>query len=162
MRGASVLVLSVEDKAPKLASTVSSWWCRIFLVSDLSFFLVDCRYIHILCLQTNTVIVFIIVFVFVFIASPWIVSLAERQWQCKFYFLFGRVVRVQADFLILSKSEPVVGCTCYAVCHAYAPTFCLLFSIFSCNRLLNIYTYINRYTYTCIYSGIVGGFRFWW
>ena len=35
--------------------------------------------------------------------------------------------------------EQVVGCVCFAVYLAYVPTFCLLFSIFSCNRFLNIY-----------------------
>ena len=45
-------------------------------------------------------------------------------------------------FLILAKSEQVVGCVCFAVCLACVPTFCLVFSILSCNRFLNIYTWI--------------------
>ena len=51
-------------------------------------------------------------------------------------------------FLILAKLEQVVGCVCFAVCLVYVPTFCLMFSILSYNRFLNIYIYLYiLYTY---------------
>ena len=40
--------------------------------------------------------------------------------------------------LILAKSDQVVGCVCFPVCLVYDLTLFLLFSIFSCNRFLDI------------------------
>ena len=90
VRGAAVLVLSVEDKAPKLASTVSSWWCRILLVFDLSFFFTDCRYLDCVFIFLIRIVShdFIIVFVFVFYCNS-LDCRGKRQWQCKFCFSWG-------------------------------------------------------------------------
>ena len=134
VRGAAVLVLSVEDKAPKLASTVSSWWCRILLVFDLSFFFTDCRFLDCVFIFLIRIVShdFIIVFVFVFYCNS-LDSLSSRA-AVAVQILFSLGVCGESScwcFLILAKSEQVVRCVCFAVCLAYVPTFCLLLSILS-------------------------------
>ena len=125
VRGAAVLVLSVEDKAPKLASTVSSWWCRILLVFDLSFFFTDCRYLDCVFIFLIRIVShdFIIVFVFVFYCNS-LDSLSSRA-AVAVQILFSLGVCGESScwcFLILAKSEQVVRCVCFAVCLAYVPT----------------------------------------
>ena len=125
VRGAAVLVLSVEDKAPKLASTVSSWWCRILLVFDLSFFFTDCRFLDCVFIFLIRIVShdFIIVFVFVFYCNS-LDSLSSRA-AVAVQILFSLGVCGESScwcFLILAKSEQVVRCVCFAVCLAYVPT----------------------------------------
>ena len=125
VRGAAVLVLSVEDKAPKLASTVSSWWCRILLVFDLSFFFTDCRYLDCVFIFLIRIVShdFIIVFVFVFYCNS-LDCLSSRA-AVAVQILFSLGVCGESScwcFLILAKSEQVVRCVCFAVCLAYVPT----------------------------------------
>ena len=140
--GAHVLALSVEEKAPKLASTVSSWWCRILLVFDLSFFFTDCRYLDCVFIFLIRIVShdFIIVFVFVFYCNSLDCLSSRAAVAVQILFSLGACGESSCwCFLILAKSEQVVRCVCFAVCLAYVPTFCLLFSILYCNRFLNKY-----------------------
>ena len=125
MRGAAVLVLSVEDKAPKLASTVSSWWCRILLVFDLSFFFTDCRYLDCVFIFLIRIVShdFIIVFVFVFYCNSLDCLSSRAAVAVQILFSLGACGESSCwCFLILAKSEQVVRCVCFAVCLAYVPT----------------------------------------
>ena len=119
VRGATALVLSVEDKVPILASTVSSWWCRILLVFDLSFFFTDCRFLDCVFIFLIRIVShdFIIVFVFVFYCNS-LDSLSSRA-AVAVQILFSLGVCGESScwcFLILAKSEQVVRWTGSSMC----------------------------------------------
>ena len=163
VRGAAVLVLSVEDKAPKLASTVSSWWCRILLVFDLSFFFTDCRFLDCVFIFLIRIVShdFIIVFVFVFYCNS-LDSLSSRA-AVAVQILFSLGVCGESScwcFLILAKSEQVVRCVCFAVCLAYVPTlFPPVFHLIL--QSLSEYIYINvcfKYIFSWLVSTTLSPF----
>ena len=95
----------------------------------------DCVFIFLIRIVSHD---FVIVFVFVFYCNSLDCLLSRAAVAVQILFSLGACGERCSYFLILEKSEQVVGCVCFAVCFVYVFTFCLLFSIFSCNRFLKI------------------------